>query len=402
MSLFEEKTADVLLCESEFFTHCGLRYHVRHWSRCAQVQQHGDVCDRAQQYGNNCTKEQQSTSSDALSDVTSDAENTLNSANNLSGVPLILLHGFAQSSKTWQTIANKILEKKNPFDTIYALDFAGYGKSEKPHKRQAYSLDEAADVLYDLACTLKRAHKGCAPVIVGYSFGGRVLVSAACKHKNIPVRALVLESCGLGYNDERDRDSARAKNKYWIEILREAGIEHFVELWQDIPLFESQKTLPKYLQANLHKQRLDNSEEVLALSLEEAGAQHMPCRQKIFSRLKELCEQGIPICYIAGKLDKKYSALGRSLATFMLPAAAQATAAQPASTLPIYAQDTSALPTPESATLEQPNPVMPTPEPITLVPFRFSLIDGAGHNIHFEKPEEFVRKLCAFSNDFLA
>lgn len=85
-----------------------------------------------------------------------------------SGDPVILLHGFASSSFTWLYIAEAL--SKN--HTVFALDFKGFGLSDKPADTR-YSPRDQADIVRRLI--LEQDMKDI--TIVGHSFGGAVALS---------------------------------------------------------------------------------------------------------------------------------------------------------------------------------------------------------------------------------
>jgi pimeloyl-ACP methyl ester carboxylesterase len=85
-----------------------------------------------------------------------------------SGDPVILLHGFAASSFTWLHIAEAL--SKN--HTVFALDFKGFGLSDKPTDSR-YSLRDQADIVRQLI--LEQDLKDI--TIVGHSLGGSVALS---------------------------------------------------------------------------------------------------------------------------------------------------------------------------------------------------------------------------------
>ncbi|MGZ3713863.1 MAG: alpha/beta fold hydrolase, partial [Ktedonobacterales bacterium] len=89
------------------------------------------------------------------------------------------------------------------------------------------------------------------------------------------------------------------------------GIAAFVERWESLPLFASQRALAEAIRASLHEQRLHNRPDGLANSLRGVGAGAQP---PLYERLSELA---IPVLLIAGELDAKYWAIARDMAVSM-------------------------------------------------------------------------------------
>ena len=70
-----------------------------------------------------------------------------------SAVPLILLHGFAQSSASWNATASELAATGRP---VYALDLVGHGGSERPANPRAYALDAQGEALLAFAEELRK------------------------------------------------------------------------------------------------------------------------------------------------------------------------------------------------------------------------------------------------------
>src|SRR3954449_8794034 len=81
-----------------------------------------------------------------------------------SGPPLVLLHGIANSSQTWEPVADRLAEHF----TVIALDLLVHGASATP--RGDYSLGAHASGARDLLTALGHEHV----TVVGHSLGGGV------------------------------------------------------------------------------------------------------------------------------------------------------------------------------------------------------------------------------------
>ena len=105
-----------------------------------------------------------------------------------SGPVLLLVHGMAGSSTTWERVVPALSKRC----TVVAPDLLGHGKSAKP--RGEYSLGNHADVLRDLmnALGLDRA------TLVGQSFGGGVVMQMAYQYPERCERLVLIDSGGLG------------------------------------------------------------------------------------------------------------------------------------------------------------------------------------------------------------
>lgn len=307
-------------------------------------------------------------------------------------VPIVLVHGFAQQASTWDKVA---LSLSRTGVECFAFELAGHGKSARSTVgdvpgREAFDLGFQAQALLAF-CRVVARDAGVAPVLVGYSMGGRVALQAACLAADdlrdggdldrtalrssaafaprgrdrrldavagdlwdgdqfgrislrssaafapcdrtdrldvtgvgqrdtaatsagdavrmpaaVPFSALVLESAGLGPADDAAREALRERNFAWAARVRDEGVSAFMDWWAGLPLFESQRNLPVDQRERLRAGRFDNDAESLALSFEQAGAHQMPLRCGSIHALCELSRRGVPVSYLAGRLDAKY------------------------------------------------------------------------------------------------
>ena len=257
-----------------------------------------------------------------------------------SAAPLILLHGFAQSSASWDAVARKLAATGRP---IYALDLVGHGESERPADACAYALDAQGEALLSFA-RMVADREGARPAVLGYSMGGRVTL-AALRRDPRAFAAVVLEAAGFGPATQAERDAATERDAACAARLRADGLEAFMDFWEQLPLFASQRDLPPDVRERLRAGRMANDAEALARTFEQAGQHVMPSRAETLETLAVLRAGGTPLLYLAGERDEKYRAL-----------AAQAAEA---------------------------GAVM-------------RVVPGAGHNAHLEAPAAFVQEVSLF------
>lgn len=273
--------------------------------------------------------------------------------------PLVLLHGFAQSADSWDEVAGKLASRR----AVYAVDLVGHGKSDRPVDRDAYRIEAQGEMVlaflaqvvaapcppkldpvarYDTRPTRDAAPTpASAPLVVGYSMGGRLALVAAC-HDPLAFSGLVLESAGLGPATDAERCAAAGRDADAAACLRTEGVEAFMDGWERLPLFASQGFLPACVRSRLRAGRCANDAEALARTFEEAGQHAMPnCAEEIGSL-------SLPVLYLAGSKDRKYRAIAEGL--------------KPASRMTVQ------------------------------------VVGGAGHNIHLEAPDAFVCAVEAFLN----
>ncbi|NHM16899.1 alpha/beta fold hydrolase [Eggerthellaceae bacterium zg-887] len=240
--------------------------------------------------------------------------------------PVVLVHGFAQSAASWEAVARRLAEDR----AVYALDLLGCGGSDRPEDPEAYSLTAQGRVLAAFVRLVCGQAEGAAaamfhvkPWVVGYSMGGRVVLAAAAADKAFSqlVGGIVLESAGLGPATESDRAAAVSADARHAAMLRTAGVDAFFAYWEDLPLFATQRDLPDDVRRSVAAERLAHDAEALARAFDRAGQHCMPARDRTIETLQRLVAAKIPVCYLAGHLDRKYADVAAALKA-ALPAAA--------------------------------------------------------------------------------
>lgn len=281
--------------------------------------------------------------------------------------PIVLVHGFAQQASTWDD-AVRLLAGAGA--ECFGFELAGHGAGacsaggDPAERPDFFDLCFQARALLAF-CRVVARDAGVAPVLVGYSMGGRVALQAACLAAGdlrdgdqldrislrssaafapcgrtgrldmaesgqrdtaatpvgdaarmsaaAPFSALVLESAGTGPADDAAREALRERNLAWAARVRGDGVSAFMDWWAGLPLFESQRNLDDDQRERLRAGRLANDAESLALSFERAGAHAMPSQGESIRALCELAAKGIPVSYLAGELDAKYCKVASTL-----------------------------------------------------------------------------------------
>ncbi|HET8953827.1 MAG TPA: alpha/beta hydrolase [Solirubrobacteraceae bacterium] len=105
-----------------------------------------------------------------------------------SGPPLLLLHGIANSSETWERVAGLLSERF----TVIAPDLLGHGRSATPPGD--YSLGAHASGARDVANALGHGRV----TVVGHSLGGGIAMQFAYLFPERTERLVLVSSGGLG------------------------------------------------------------------------------------------------------------------------------------------------------------------------------------------------------------
>ena len=208
-----------------------------------------------------------------------------------SGRPLLLLHGFTGSVRSWDEVRPDLAQSAR----VIAVDLIGHGLTASPDDYRRYTLEWSAR---DLVVLLDQLDVETVDV-AGYSMGGRVALHFATSHPE-RVGGLILESASPGIEDEAERQRRILSDEALAQRILGRGIEAFVDEWERQPLLEPAPHVSAERRAAQHAQRLDNRPLGLANSLRGMGAgQQSP----LWSRLPDL---RLPVALIVGERDARY------------------------------------------------------------------------------------------------
>jgi 2-succinyl-6-hydroxy-2,4-cyclohexadiene-1-carboxylate synthase len=251
---------------------------------------------------------------------------------------LILLHGFTGSSQNWQTL----LPSLTPHHQILTIDILGHGRSASPPDPTRYHIAQvAADIVALLNLLHQQTPQFNQPAhLLGYSMGGRLALYLAAYYPQ-RFRSLILESASPGSKTEAERADRRQRDNALADRIEREGIESFVDFWESLPLWVSQKQLSSEMRVNLRQQRLQNNPIGLANSLRGMGTGTQP---SLWQKLPNL---SLPVLLLTGELDEKFCGIEEEMAA-LLPQAKQIT------------------------------------------------VSGAGHTIHLEKPTQYTQNVVSF------
>lgn len=211
------------------------------------------------------------------------------------GRAILALHGFSESHTTWD-----FLEKEGY--AIYSMDLLGHGESDAPMELAPYSMESMSE---DLRAIIEK-YIPHLQAIIGYSMGGRLAHFTVAKYPQL-CRALVLESAGIGIEDEKLRAERRIKDCQLADKIMENGTIWFAKFWAELPLFESQKALPKEKQQAIAERRKANRIHALHHTLLGSGQGVFPYMKEPFSTIT------MPILYLSGSKDSKYEKTAQAL-----------------------------------------------------------------------------------------
>ncbi|MDN7227183.1 2-succinyl-6-hydroxy-2,4-cyclohexadiene-1-carboxylate synthase [Planococcus liqunii] len=206
---------------------------------------------------------------------------------------IVFLHGFTGSSKTWDEVVKFFPDYK-----IVQVDLIGHGRTESPEDSARYTMERQIDDLDVLLRHLKIDDFA----LVGYSMGGRTALAYACTHPE-RLRALVLESSSPGLKTVSDRLERQQRDSELALKILANGIASFVNSWENIPLFNSQKSLPVNVRQAVRAERLSQNPLGLANSLIGMGT---GSQSSYWGKLNKL---EVTVLLLSGTLDPKFMAI---------------------------------------------------------------------------------------------
>jgi 2-succinyl-6-hydroxy-2,4-cyclohexadiene-1-carboxylate synthase len=198
-----------------------------------------------------------------------------------SGPPLVLVHGFTQTLRSWDRVAELLRQSF----TVTTVDAPGHGGS--------------AEVRLDMAATARLLVDQCGPATyAGYSMGARLCLHAALFRPDA-VQSLVLLSGSPGIADQAERDARKAADDLLAQSIERDGVDAFLDRWLAQPMFARLPHDPADL-ADRHR----NAAAGLASSLRLAGT---GAQESLWDRLPNL---QMPVLIVTGDHDPKFTTIG--------------------------------------------------------------------------------------------
>lgn len=211
---------------------------------------------------------------------------------------IVLLHGFTGSTKTWDRVVKQLPSKIR----VVAIDLVGHGETESPPHVARYAMEQQIEDLDDIFVQLELNQF----TLLGYSMGGRVALSYAVRFP-ARVKKLVLESASPGLLTAEERQLRQSADEALAEKILQNGLQAFVAMWENIPLFSSQKQLPEEVQQEVREERLLQSPIGLANSLKGMGT---GVQSAVWNKLDHL---QMPVLLVTGSMDEKFCLIAEEM-----------------------------------------------------------------------------------------
>ncbi|KII79660.1 2-succinyl-6-hydroxy-2,4-cyclohexadiene-1-carboxylate synthase [Vibrio renipiscarius] len=205
---------------------------------------------------------------------------------------LVFLHGLLGSGKDWQACLNEL----NGYSTV-TLDLPGHGDSVAV---PSLGFDDVCQHIEQTLTTIFPPQQTF--ILVSYSLGGRIAMYGIAHHhfEHLNLMMAIIEGAHFGL-DTADMRQARYENDFsWSQRFKKEPIAQVLNDWYQQAVFSS---LNHEQRQTLIAKRSDNlgaeiGQMLLATSL---------AKQPLL--LEPLARSAVPIHYICGEKDTKFSQL---------------------------------------------------------------------------------------------
>lgn len=152
------------------------------------------------------------------------------------------------------------------------------------------------------------ATTGQAPILLGYSMGGRLALHAVASDPAL-WRALVLIGATPGLRDCAEREGRAREDAALADAMATLSIDAFLEHWRQKPVIRSQDNIPAAILGPLRERRCRNDPRRLAAALRGFSPGLLP---DLWPALPGL---DLPVLVLAGARDAKFARLGQTMAS---------------------------------------------------------------------------------------
>ena len=251
-------------------------------------------------------------------------------------IPIIFLHGFTGSAQDWGFIHGSINRNFTPI----CIDLIGHGKSSSPTDVDHYTSQSQLKHLHEIISLLSISEF----ILAGYSMGGRLATLYSLKFPS-KVIGLILESTSFGIEKSEEREGRTISDQLLARRIESEGIESFIDYWLSLTLFDSLKNLSLERYTLLKEQKIVNNINGLKNTLLGFSTGRMDYL------IPKLIQIRFQVLLIVGDRDKKFKEISKKA-------------------------------------LEQ-------------IPHsKLKVVNDSGHNVHFEKPEVFLKLINQFLSNF--
>ena len=197
------------------------------------------------------------------------------------GNPIILIHGFCETHKIWEDIADSLALN----NSVFCLDLPGFGKSPIPE--QEFSVSDIA------AQVIEWIHENGFenPILVGHSLGGYIALEIA-RQNSIKLKGLVL----FHSTAKADTQEKKANRNKVIDFVSKNGAEAFLATFVPSLFYKKDNT------------QLEKIRNICAATKAEAIIRYSYAMRDRLDYLDLIKIAPFPILFLCGEYDSFISA----------------------------------------------------------------------------------------------
>jgi 2-succinyl-6-hydroxy-2,4-cyclohexadiene-1-carboxylate synthase len=208
----------------------------------------------------------------------------------------MLIHGFMGSPRSWKDVVAHAKFGQEPL----LPTLVGHGFDWRDAKTGTF--EDEVSRLASMAMGLTPPRLVC-----GYSMGARVALGMLASHPDL-WDAAVLIGVHPGLADESARSERRGLDSTRAHLLRTERLASFVDDWEQLPMFHTQRDLSREALATQREIRLSHDAAGLAYALEVLGLAEMP---NYGTALRSI---GVPVTLMVGSCDSRFCSVALGLA----------------------------------------------------------------------------------------
>ncbi|GEM74812.1 2-succinyl-6-hydroxy-2,4-cyclohexadiene-1-carboxylate synthase [Vibrio sagamiensis] len=203
---------------------------------------------------------------------------------------LVFLHGFLGSGKDWE----ECLPRFSRYEQI-VVDLPGHGQSKSV---VCHNLTHCSELLYT---TLSSLVSGQQPlVLIAYSMGARILMHALANQilSNLNIRAAFIEGGNFGLKHQSEKKLRLIHDEKWASRFNTEPIEWVLNDWYQQSVFSSLNNDQRQILVTKRSVNIGASVANMLVATSLAKQSYL---------LPALQQQNVPLYYICGEKDKKFS-----------------------------------------------------------------------------------------------
>ncbi len=214
--------------------------------------------------------------------------------------PLLALHGFTGAGADFAPLAAALGARGA--GSLWAPTLLGHGE-EALTDPAPYAFEAQATAVTSLRAALGLER----PVLLGYSFGGRLALAALTAGAE-DFAAAVLVGATPGLQEPGERAARAAEDERRAARIEALGVRAFLAEWAAHPLIATQRRIAPAHRARMARERARHTPHGLAHALREAGTGRM---EPLWDRLGEV---RCPVLLVTGAEDAKFTAIAAAMA----------------------------------------------------------------------------------------